>query len=135
MKTEIICALITAAGVLISAIISYGISRFTANKEVEKMQLVWDREDIVSSDDEFAEMASTVAKFVQYPISVHQREAMGRVAAIRSKEQGTLGILLDQLYQNINEGNTRQTDSQLSKVIQQKREAKSNANATAGNKP
>ena len=135
MKAEIICTLITAAGVLLSAIISYGISRFTANKEIEKMQLIWNREDIVSSDDEFAEMAGKVARFVQSPSSVHQRDAMELVAAVRSKELGTIAPLLDELYQSINDGNTQHTDSQLSKVIKQKRETKNNANATAGNKP
>ena len=135
MKAEVLCALITVGGILISAIVSYAISRFTANKEVEKMQLVWNREDIISSDDEFAEMAGKVAKFISRATSAHHQDAMQSVAAVRSKELGIMGELLDTLYQHVNDGNLSLIDSQLSKVIKHKRETKGKANASTGNKP
>ena len=135
MTSEIICALITAGGVLFSAIVSYAISRSTANKEIEKLKLTWEREDVVSSDDEFAEMAEAVAKFIHNCNSSNQRDALGKVAAIRSKETGELGALLDKLYAAIRTGIPSDANEQLTKVINQKRETKSKANAPKGNKP
>lgn len=135
MSNEIICALITVGGVLISAIISYAVSRSTANKEIEKMELAWAREDVVSSDEDFAEMAGAVAKFVRTNTSTNQRNAMSLVASVRSKESGALGHLLDELYIDIQSGVAHNTDIRLSQVIDQKREAKSKANTPKRNKP
>ena len=135
MTSEIISALIAVGGVLFSAIISYAISRSTANKEIEKMKLSWEREDIVSSDDEFAEMTGAVAQFVQSPSNRNQRTAMEKIAAIRSKEVGALGDMLDKLYFDVQSGVVHSSDVQLTQVINQKREAKSKANASNRNKP
>lgn len=135
MTTEVVCTLITFGGVVFSALISYAISRSTANKEIEKMELTWEREDVVSSDDEFAEMASAVAKFVTHNSGVNQRAAMEQVAAVRSKETGVLGRLLDELYIEVQSGVAYNADIRLSQVIDQKRESKSKTNAPKRNKP
>lgn len=133
MKTEIICTLITFAGIAFSAIVSYVISRSTANKEIEKMKLTWEREDVVSSDDEFAEMAGTVAKFVSNSSGQAKRSAMEQVAAIRSKETGELGRLLDELYLDLQSGYPSNADIKLSQVIDKKREAKVQAKTSNRN--
>lgn len=135
MSTEIICALITVGGVIGSAVISYAISRTTANKEIEKLQLTWQREDVVSSDDEFSAMAGAVAKYLQSPTGRTKSAAMEQVAAIRSKEIGTLGKMLDKLYADIYHDLTRNVDLQLSQVIDQKREAKRKSNTADSNQP
>lgn len=134
MTSEVICTLITVAGVIISALISYAISRSTANKEIEKMQMSWEREDVISSDDEFANMAGSVAKFINHNAPSNQRNAIEQVASVRSKETGVLGRLLDELYMDINYGNVNDADIHLSQVIDQKREAKSKTNASNRNK-
>lgn len=133
MTVEVICALITVGGVVFSALISYAISRSTANKEIEKMKLSWEREDVVSSEDEFSGMASAVAKFVDNNTSRNRANAMEQVAAIRSKEVGVLGRLLDELYLSVQTGDTSEADIRLSQVIDQKRETKSKSNASRRN--
>lgn len=135
MTSEVICTLITVGGVTFSALISYAISRSTANKEIEKLQLSWEREDIISSDDEFADMTGAVAKYVSHNTSSNQRDAIERVASVRSKEAGTLGRLLDELYIDVKSSNIHNADIHLSQVIDQKREAKSKAKASNRNKP
>lgn len=135
MKTEIICALITFGGIVVSALFSYVISRSTANKEIERMKLAWEREDVISSDDEFAEMTGAVAKFVSTCSGTTKRNALEQVASIRSKETGELGRLLDNLYLDIQSGYPTNADIHLSQVIDQKREAKIQAKATERNKP
>lgn len=99
------------------------------------MKLTWEREDIVSSDDEFAEMASAVAKFVQTNSVSYQRTAMEKVAAIRSKEVGTLGQLLDDLYRDLQSGVSTSADARLTQVINQKREAKSKCKTSSRKQP
>lgn len=133
MSAEIICALIAIAGTAVSAGVSWFVSRSTANKEIEKMQLAWEREDVISSDDEFAEMAAGVAEFVQSYSALHQRNAIAKVAAIRSKETGELGKLLDKLYDAIKSCDYIRTDIILSAVINEKRNAKSKCNTPGGN--
>lgn len=129
MKPEIICALIALSGTLISALISWFVSRSTANKEVEKLKLTWEREDVVSSDDEFAKMASSVASYIQCNNSHYHREAMSSTAAIRSKETGELGVLLDNLYNAIEQNSVFETSRALTEVIKKKREARGRAKA------
>lgn len=125
MTTEIICALVTVGGTLLSTLIAFFVSRSTANKEIEKMKLTWEREDVISSDDEFAEMASAVATYVQNGWSGNQCTAMSKIAAIRSKEIGSLALKLDQLYTSVSRGNANSADSLLTEVINEKRQAKS----------
>ena len=61
MKTEIVCAIIALVGTAVSGLLSWFVSRSSAVKEVEKLRLTWEHETIVTSDDEFAEMVSSVA--------------------------------------------------------------------------
>jgi len=124
LETEVLCTLITVAGTVLSALIAWFVSRSTASKELEKLKLTWEREDIVSSDDEFAAMASAVANYVHSNVPLCQREAMCAVASIRSKESGDLGTLLDQLYNAINSNYSIEADRLLSQVINKKRDAK-----------
>lgn len=135
MTTEVICALVTVGGTLLSALIAFFVSRTTANKEIEKMQLTWEREDIVSSDDEFAEMASAVATYVQNGWADMQRDALSKIAAIRSKEIGNLAVLLDRLYAEVCKNNTHSANTALTEVINEKRHTKSKTDASNGNKP
>lgn len=135
MTSEIICSLIALGGTVISALIAYFVSRSTANKELEKLKLTWEREDLVSSDDEFAEMAAAVAKFVQRRNYGEQRNALSSVAAIRSKETGEMAELLDSLYRAVRDWNPKQIDALLTQVIEKKREAKGHANSAHRNKP
>ena len=134
MTTEIICAIIAVIGTLVSAYISYFVSQATANKELEKLRLTWEREDVVSSDDEFALMTAAVGEFLSYYGWREQKMAMGKVAAIRSKEAGELGEALDELYETISSRSSSTNDA-LSKVIEKKREAKSRAKAACHSNP
>lgn len=127
MPTEIICAIIAVAGTVVSSLIAWFVSRSTANKEIEKMQLSWAREDIVSSDDEFASMSAAVARYIQCNNGTHQREAMAAVASIRAKESGEIGSVLDELYRTISSGQSTAADRALTCVIENKRNAKSQA--------
>ena len=126
MDVKIICALISTGGIALSGLISWFVSRSSASKEIEKMKMEWDREDVVSSDDEFAEMCSSVAAYIHHIDTMKRIEAASRVASVRSKEQGQLAELLDILYSLLIK--TKQADvldEALTNVIEEKRNRKS----------
>lgn len=58
------CAIIALTGTLFSVLCSWFVSRQLTKVEIEKMQRTWEREDVVSSDDEFAQMAESVAVYI-----------------------------------------------------------------------
>lgn len=128
ISSAIVSALISVIGSIITTAMANKAAAKTAkettNNEIEKLKLTWDREDIVSSDDEFAEMAATVARFVQYNNSPNRADAMAKVAAVRSKELSGLGEDLDFLYDAIRSNSQTEADQYLTMAITEKRKIK-----------
>ena len=128
MSPEILSTLITAGGIIFSTGISWCVARHTANKELERMKLSWEHDDVVASDDEFSEMAAAVSKYLAQIIDGRWSkadDAIVKVAALRAKEIGALANALDVLYAYLLEGNTNEIQEALTKVIEEKRNAKS----------
>lgn len=88
------------------------------------MQLSWIREDIVSSDDDFAEMASLVARYVVTGAPSYRTSAIAKTAAIRSKESGEIADKLDKLYSALGKSDVTKLNEALDHVIEEKRKAK-----------
>ncbi len=128
ISSAIVSAIITVIGSIITTVITQrnakAIAKDAAAQELQKMERAWEREDIVSSEDEFAEMADSVARFVRCGTPKYQSEAMGKVAFVRSKEQAALGMLLDDLYECIRNNNQEKTNEALSEAIWKKRNIK-----------
>ena len=124
ITSEFICSIVSFVGVVASALIAKNVSKNTAEKEIEKMKLTWEREDIVSSEDDFSKMTSAVARFAGGPRSSSQREALGEIAAVRAKERGDLATELDLLYQAVLDWNHKGVDIHLTNVINEKRKLK-----------
>ena len=129
ISSAVISALISFVGTVYSAHEARKSAMETAqeiaNQEVEKMKLSWQREDMVSSDEEFAEMASVVAKFCAFSNGGWSDEAIEKVGAIRSKEFGTLGKIMDNLYFSVKNNMYQEADMHLSDAIDEKRRIKS----------
>ena len=132
---DIIPGIISFAGVFISSLVAWFVSRSTANKELEKLRLTWKREDIVSSDDEFAELASAVARFLRSDTPHNFTDASAKSAALRAKESGSLGACLDRLYISISDRNKQEIERALTAVIEEKRQAKCKAAASCPDSP
>lgn len=133
VSSAIVSALISVIGSIITTAMANKAATKTAkettNNEIERLKLTWDREDIVSSDDEFAEMAASSAKFVQYNSPTLRSEAMAKVAAVRSKESLALGEKLDSLYSAIKRNNQPEADECLTAAINEKRKIKGERSA------
>lgn len=130
MNTEIVCAVIALAGVVFSSVISFRVSKSSAEKEIQKMKLEWSRQDIVSSDEDFSDMAVAVSRFIQTQNGTTHRKAIESVMKIRAKESGDIAGSLDALYLAIGKRghgynpNSEQIDNLLSEILKQKRNSK-----------
>jgi len=129
VPSEVLCSIISLTGVIASALIAKNVSKNTTTKEIEKMRLTWDREDLVSSEEDFSKMASAVAKFMGGLLRTYQREALGEIASVRAKESGDLALALDQLYQAVYDVRPGDIDNCLTNVINEKRKLKSAASS------
>lgn len=119
--TALTVAWLGLAGAALSVLVSFLTAKLTLSKEIEKMMLQWERDDIVSSEEEFAEMAASVAKYVDKNVSSYKSDAVVHIAAIRAKENGELASLLDNLYHVTLKGEHAKVDSALTAVIENKR--------------
>ena len=135
MSSEITCAIITTVGLIMSTLISLFVARSTATNEIKKMRLSWEREDTVSSDDEFAAMASAVATYICCDVLLNHIDAMAKISALRAKEGAELSKHLDELYFAVREERHNQIDPLLTELLNKKREIKSNANPTQTHEP
>ena len=94
LSTELICAIITASGTVLSAVIAFFSARYTAKREIRKMKLQWTREDNLSDKKEFSEMTAAVSRYAQSGWSRHQREALECISVLQVSASGEL---LDEL--------------------------------------
>ncbi len=130
MKPEIVSALISLAGTIVSAIIAWNVSKVTANKETSKLLLTWEHEEQISSEKEFSDMVDAVTRYIQVHSNENRMNAFARLNTMRSKETGNLFYRLELLYQAMSlleddgEPNFHFVDKCLTKVLEGKREDK-----------
>ena len=103
MPPEITCALMAVAGTVLSSLISWLVAKSSAEKEIKKMRIEWEHDKILSSDDNFSEMASAVAVCLQSMTPSSFEAALAGVAALRIKETGPISLKLDELYSTLYE--------------------------------
>ena len=98
LSTEIICALISTGGVVVSAFIAYMTAKHTAKKEIKAMKLTWDREDSVSADETFNEMIQAVRTYTSCENEFLKYDALNKVDSVRIKESESINAVLVQLH-------------------------------------
>lgn len=103
MAPEIICTLIALCGTVASGLISWLVARSSAEKEIKKMRIEWEHDKLLSSDDDFSEMASSVAVCLQSLDLSDFDTALASVASLRIRETGPISLKLDKLYSTLYE--------------------------------
>lgn len=111
MDSKIICAIISALGVVLSSFLS----RVSAHREIKRLKMEWDRADSVSFKAEIAEAVGAAAEFEQSANPRHQREAVKRLAAVMVKADGEMRELLVRLYEAVRGGRY----SEISKLTEE----------------
>ena len=121
LSTEIICALITITGSVITCAITNSNAKHRAEEvatsEVEKLTRTWQREDRLSAESAFREMCETVARFVHDNCGTNQGIALEKVAGMRAIFTGEIATQLDALYDSIQRRNSQASEAQLTKAI------------------
>lgn len=135
MSSVVICTIITTIGVIVSALVSLFVARSTAANEIKKMQLSWEREDAVSSDDEFAAMVSASVKYANTEDDELLIDTLQRVASLRAKAIGEIAKIYDLLYFTVQRSDYTGIDKVLTELLNKKREIKSNTNPTQTHNP
>lgn len=135
MSSVVICTIITTIGVIVSALVSLFVARSTAANEIKKMQLSWEREDAVSSDDEFAAMVSASVKYANTEDDDLMIDTLQKVASLRAKSVGEIAKTYDLLYLAVQRSNYTGIDEVLTELLNQKRNAKANPLYSDANKP
>lgn len=121
MTTEIIVALITSLGVVVSALIAWRVSSSQANKEIKKLQKTWEHEKSVSFNDEFAEMVSAVSLYANSRNIGDGYRALEKVSALRAKVTGPLADCLDELHHKLENIQFHGLEQCLSNAIKEHR--------------
>lgn len=110
----------------VSALIAKRTAESTANKEIEKMKLGWKREDIVSTDDDFATMVEAITTFLHFRDSRSQLKAAQCVSIVRAKENGSLAPIVDDLYSCVQACRYDSVELLTTQAIEAKRHIKNN---------
>ena len=117
VSPEVACTLITIAGSVITVLISNRNAkiqaRSTASDEVEKMTRTWQREDKLSSEEEFKAVCETIAAYLHDGTSDSQGEALVNIAGMRATTNGQLAEVLDGIYETIRDGNRQLAEKNL----------------------
>lgn len=116
----------SVVGVFVSGILSWLVSRSSASREIKRLRLEWEREDVVTSEDDFSEMAGAVSEFIRRNDVETLSKAARLVGQIRAKETGKLGECLDTLFSVLSPEKPKPEISlALSAVIDEKRKRQS----------
>lgn len=126
MKAEIICAIISAGGVLLSTLGSLFISKIAASKEIKKIKLEFEHNDNATLATELSDALAAAAKYSSKPITMYHTDAVSKVAAVRVRYGGELGRLLDVLYGDLTDGNCGGIDRTLALLVEEKRKCEAN---------
>lgn len=121
MNAEIICAIISAGGVVAASVISWLVSRSTASKEIRKTRITWAHEKRVARDEDFAKMVSAVSVYANSRNIGDGYIALEAVSRLRATETGALARKLDALHAEIENNQFSDLEKCLSEVIEQKR--------------
>lgn len=125
MKTEVICALITASGVLLSTLGSLFVSKITASKEIKKLELEFEHNDNAKLAAELSDALAAAAKYANKPVRMFHTDAVTKVAAVRVRYGGEIGRLLDALYNDLTSENPSNIDCTLALLVDEKRKCES----------
>lgn len=121
MKTEVICALITAGGTMLAAVIAHLTALWTSKREVKKMKMQWDHDTEVAEKRAFSAMLAAVSKYIQSGWAKHQRDAIEKISAVQASERGEMFDALDGLIKTVLSGDTEAIAEQLSAVMRSRR--------------
>lgn len=130
ISSAIVSSLIAVIGNMIAAKMARTTAKQTAqetaSQEIQKMERTWEREDDLSSDNEYGEMVKLVVLYAS-GTTVGLYETLAAIAALRIKESGDITNVLDSLYYSVKNGDLNEIDQALDLLILTRRMFKDQA--------
>lgn len=113
MSTEVICALISAAGVVLSALVSVLISR----NEIKKLKLSWSRDDDLSFSEDFNRACSCILNYIETPTDSYRRTALRQVLLLQSSAPAKIIDPLRKMNHALDSGDPKTAKQLLDELI------------------
>lgn len=132
ISSAIVSAIVTVIGSIITTVIAQrsakAVAQETANQEIKKLERTWEREDAISSDDEFSAMVKAASAFIHSNNFATKRSALEEIAVIRAKEAGELAKIADDLYSSVRADKKDDAERILDCAIRKRRELRTPKN-------
>lgn len=108
---------------VVSGVVSWLVARYTAKAEIERLEATWAHERSAAFESCFAEMVGAVTYFVNHCDVGSFKDAVAKVAAVRSQATGGLANAVDELSSllTLRGGDNRRIQAALTAVIDRKR--------------
>lgn len=104
MPQAIICAIVSAAGVVISAAIAFITALCTSKSEFRKLKMQLEHDDKRTVETAFSEMVDSVSKYVESGYRSRQRDAMGKILVSMIGADRQMTDALSKLYAAVSGG-------------------------------
>lgn len=84
-------------GAAITGIVSWCVAKITAKAEIQKLRETWAHEKEMAIDAEFDNMVAAISCFVKSPSNPTLKTAIEKTALFRSKANGDLAFIVDEI--------------------------------------
>ena len=108
-------------GVLVSAFLSYRISRNTASAELKKLELTWQHEKEALLDSTYDKMVSAVTVYIARPVHEFLEEACNAVGAYRAHAPAEMTDSVDALSECLTRRDVPAVSAALSHLLEIRR--------------
>lgn len=123
LTPEVVAALITLLGSIITIIFADWRAKRAAKNEFKKLKMEWAREDRTLENQLFSDMNGAVSKYIQSGWPRHQRDALEKIAAFQSYCHQDYYASLADLQSAVLANDTAKTIAALAAVNQLRHDA------------
>lgn len=123
MNFDFLSAGINVFGILVSAFLSYRISKATSSAEIKKLEATWQHEKESLADADFDKMVAAVTVYSANPVYGLFKPACEAVGVYRAKATGEMASAVDALSNCLmpRSDDTRALTAALANVIEERR--------------
>lgn len=122
LSTEVICALITLAGVIYANISSKVIAKETANNEMNKLKQTWEHDNEIAFERAFCDMTEAVSTYIIEPSQPNQQIARTKTSVMLAHATGDMANRVQNLYDSMKRRPSPEAEEMLTEVLKCRRQ-------------
>nr|DAY81991.1 MAG TPA: hypothetical protein [Caudoviricetes sp.] len=107
--------------VLLSAYLSYRVSKLTLHAELKKLDAVWKHERQAQDDADFAEMVAAVSVYLSHPTYEFLERSARAVGVYRAKSPADISASVDELGGSLSTRDSAAISAALSRLLEHRR--------------